>query len=151
MYPTTSQNPRRHPSWLSSARVSESNWPETTRELILSPWNTEAVNHVVQQPWVSFPSWSLPRHPFPIKFLDLSAKKKKKKVGIRKRAGRRVDGLLAAYLGSCILSLLLTLVLPLSGNARLQECISSLRKEQAHRVMSGYLLGNKNTWSIIGQ
>ena len=48
-------------------------------------------------------------------------------------------------------SLLLTLVLSLSGNAKLQECISSLRKEQAHRVMSGYLLGTVNIRSIIGQ
>ena len=46
----------------------------------------------------------------------------------------RMYDLLAAYSGSCILALLLTLVLSLSGNARLQGCISSLRKEQAFLI-----------------
>ena len=61
----------------------------------------------------------------------------------------RVYDLLAAYSGSCILSLLLTLVLSLSGNARLQGCISSSRKEQAFLiVMTVYLLGNVNITSV---
>ena len=71
--PTTSQNPSLwHPSWL---KDSESGWlandnPETN-PIIMKP---ETASHMTEQfSWVPLPSCSLPRHPFPIKSLALSA------------------------------------------------------------------------------
>ena len=77
---TTSQNPSRwHPSWLSDActtrKDSESELlakdnPETD-PINIKP---ETVSHVMEQSSrVPLPYRSLPRHPFPIKSLALSA------------------------------------------------------------------------------
>ena len=53
--------------------VSQKDWPKTTQKLIPSPWNLR-LNHVAEQfSWVPLPSCSLPRRPFPIKYIALSA------------------------------------------------------------------------------
>ena len=78
--PTTSQNPPLwHPSWLNKVcttrKDSESEWlakdnPETN-PITIKP---ETASHMAEQfSWVPLPYCSLPRHPFPIKSLALSA------------------------------------------------------------------------------
>ena len=78
--PTTSQNPSLwHPSWLNKActsrKDSESEWlakdnPETN-SITIKP---ETASHMAELfSWVPLPYCSPPRHPFPIKFLVLSA------------------------------------------------------------------------------
>ena len=77
---TTSQNPSLwHPSWLDKAGATrkdfESEWlakdnPETNPITI----KAETAGHMAEQfSWVPLPCCSLPRHPFPIKSLALSA------------------------------------------------------------------------------
>ena len=78
-YPTTSQNPLWHPSWLNKAcstrKDSESEWlvkdhPETN-PITIKP---ETASHVAEQfSWVPLPYCSPPGCPFPIKSLALSA------------------------------------------------------------------------------
>ena len=77
-YPTTSQNPLWHPSWLNKAcstrKDSESEWlvkdhPETN-PITIKP---ETASHVAEQFWVLLPYCSPPGCPFPIKSLALSA------------------------------------------------------------------------------
>ena len=79
IYPTNSQNPFWHPSWLSNActtrKDSESEGsakdnPETN-PITIRP---ETASHVAQQfSWVPLPYCSPPRHPFPKKYIALSA------------------------------------------------------------------------------
>ena len=78
-YPTTSQNPLWHPSWLNKAcstrKDSKSEWlvkdhPETN-PITIKP---ETASHVAEQfSWVPLPYCSPPGCPFPIKSLALSA------------------------------------------------------------------------------
>ena len=66
-YPTTSQNPRWHPSWLNKVcttrKDSESEWLAKDNPITIKPETAE------QFSWVPLPYWSPPRHRFPIKSL----------------------------------------------------------------------------------
>ena len=77
--PTTSQNPSCwHPSWLIKActtrKTSESEWMAKdnleTNSITIKP---KTASHVAEQFWFPLPYCSLPRCPFPIKSLALSA------------------------------------------------------------------------------
>ena len=81
MCSTTSQNLSCcHPSWLSNARTTrkgpESEWLARgnleTNPITIKP--KTASRMAEQSSWVPLPSCSLPRHPFPIKSLALSAR-----------------------------------------------------------------------------
>ena len=77
--PSTTQNPLWYPSWLNKActtsKDSESEQLAKdnleTNPITIKP---KTASHVTEQSsWVPLPSCSLPRHPFPIKSLALSA------------------------------------------------------------------------------